>query len=503
MNPFLIYHDRYHTILQSLADQLQADGLIVLIENEPAKLNNLFMAGMGMSTLFLRMGAVIQMSRKLHDGDNSNDALFMKQVMDNLCETLPSDSNWKNLWYYSMQDGSKWQQAVPMDRDKTTLLDRFVTFRNKFVHQNIMLVSEQIYVIQKGLDILQSMSELYKLFEGGLINEIDGKYYWQHEGEQLELHPFVQAGNHEGLPYLFQGLYENKVKAKFINTLYGDETNPKINVPLNDKFTPMQQALRGGAGQVFDHSERMQYYRECFVGREREVDRVINWVIGESYKKVLPIFSEAGMGKGALTTACIDKLIEMQVPVLYHFCESGMSNSLHAILYHFIMQGKKMTAMHGASIWKVQDESLQIKMDKLSSRYYDAIKLFQTLISNCYQPPSKYSDKPLVIIIDGLDEAAVANSQLKINDWFYSYNDNDEPLEDWISPPNVRWIFTYRKMPSGVGNEFQFDGRFALEEIPLIQPLLGLNEDAVREALTPFGISEEFIQVVMEKGEVV
>ena len=159
--------------------------------------------------------------------------------------------------------------------------------------------------------------------------------------------------------------------------------------------------------------------------------------------------------------------------------------------------------MHGASIWKVQDESLQIKMDKLSSRYYDAIKLFQTLISNCYQPPSKYSDKPLVIIIDGLDEAAVANSQLKINDWFYSYNDNDEPLEDWISPPNVRWIFTYRKMPSGVGNEFQIDGRLALEEIPLIQPLLGLNEDAVRKALTPFGITEEFIQVVMEKGEVV
>jgi hypothetical protein len=57
MNPFLKYHDRYHTILQSLADQLQADGLIVLIENEPAKLNNLFMAGMGMSTPILAYGS--------------------------------------------------------------------------------------------------------------------------------------------------------------------------------------------------------------------------------------------------------------------------------------------------------------------------------------------------------------------------------------------------------------------------------------------------------------
>jgi hypothetical protein len=35
------------------------------------------MAGLGMGTLFLRMGAVIQMSQKLHDGDTSNDALFM------------------------------------------------------------------------------------------------------------------------------------------------------------------------------------------------------------------------------------------------------------------------------------------------------------------------------------------------------------------------------------------------------------------------------------------
>ena len=502
MNPFQKYHERYQSIRQSLETQFKGEALLSLIETEPAKLNNLFMAGMGMSTLFLRMGAVIQMSKKLHDGDSSNDALFMKQVMDNLRETLPSDTNWKNLWYASMQEGSKWQKVIPMGQEKTTMLDRFVTFRNKFVHQYIRLVPEQVNDISKGLELMQLMSSLYGLFEGGQIIQLDGKYYWEEAGEQLELHPFVQAGDQEGLPYLFQGLYENKTKAKFINTLFGDETEPQSNASIDDKFTPMQQALRGGAGQVFDHSERMQYYRECFVGREREVDTVVDWVMGGSDKNVLPIFSEAGMGKGAITAACIDKLISMQVPVLNHFCGSGMANSLHAVLYHFMMQGKKMPGMNGASIWKVEDERLQRKMERLPSRYFDAIKLFQTLITDCYYPPARFAEKPLVIVIDGLDEAAVANGQLKISDWFYTYNDKDEPEEDWVSPPHVKWIFTYRAMPGSGKNGFQLGGRFALAEIPMLQPLLGLNEDAVRSALSPFSVSEEFIQAVMEKGAV-
>jgi len=502
MNPFIKYHDRYQEILGSLSGSLENDTLVSLIENEPAKLNNLFMAGLGMSTLFLRMGAVIQMSKKLHDGDSNDDALFMKQVMDNLRETLPSDTNWKNLWYASMQEGSKWQQAIPLGKDKITILDQFVTFRNKFVHQYIRIVPDHIQEITKGLAILQSMSKLYSLFERGSIIQIEEKFYWQEGHDHLELDPFVQSGDQEGLPYLFQGLYENKAKAKFINTLYGDETKPSLNTPLEEKFTPIQQALKGGAGQVFDHSERLQYYRECFVGREREVDVVINWVMDDSEKNVLPIFSEAGMGKGALTTACIDKLVEMQIPVMYHFCGSGMANSLHAVLYHFIMQGKKMPGMNGAGVWKVEDEILQRKMERLPSRYFDAIKLFQNLITNCYKPPARYAGKPLVIVIDGLDEAAVANSQLKISDWFYTYNDKDEPEEDWISPKHIRWIFTYRALPGAVNRGFQLGGRFALEDIPLIQPLLGLTEDSVRLALKPFDVSEEFIKAVMEKGAV-
>jgi hypothetical protein len=503
MSPFQQYHQRYLEIKSVLSNDLKEDSFQDLILNQPARLNNLFMAGLGMGTLFLRMGAVIQMCQKLHDGDTNNDALFMKQVMDNLRETLPSDTNWKNLWYGSMEAGNVWDAAIPRDSNKNSVLDRFVTFRNKFVHQYIRLVPEHFAELRKGLQIMEEMAALYSLFEGGQIVPVKGNYFWNHGGQKLELHPFVQKGDHEGLPYLFQGMYENKSQAKFINTIRGDETKPQPNEPLQSKFQPMHEALRGGAGQVFDHSERMQYYLDCFVGREREVQSVMEWVNSGSLNSVLPIYSEAGMGKGALTAGIIDALIDGNIPVMYHFCGSGMANSLHAILYHFILQGKKMPGMNGAGIWQVEDEALQRKMERLPSRYFDAIKLFQNLLDTSYSPTKKYERKPLVIIVDGLDEAGVANSQLNISDWFYTYNDKDEAEEDWQSPEFVKWIFSYRSMANQGKEGFRLDGRFNIENNELLQPLGGLSEVAVREALKPFDVSEEFIQTVMERGAVI
>lgn len=498
MTPFVQYHSRY----LGFSNTFDLDQLLKHVEEDSAGLNNLFMAGLGMGTLFLRMGAIIQMSEKLHDGDTSNDALFMKQVMDNLRETLPSDTNWKNLWYASMKPDSKWDKAIPRDSNKTSILDRFVTFRNKYVHQSIQLLPEYLKEIEKGKRILDEMANLYDLFAAGEIERKDELYYWKQGERTLELSPFVQKGAQEGLPYLFQGLYENKSKAKFINTVYGDETQPEVNQQLDEKFEPLQQALRGGAGQVFDHSERMQYYLDCFVGREREVRSVLEWVNGDSINNVLPIYSEAGMGKGALTAGIIDCLMQVNIPVMYHYCGSGMANSLHAVLYHFILQGKKMPGMKGAGIWKVEDESLTRKVDRLPSRYHDAIHLFQNLLDVCYSPSKKYQGKPLIIVIDGLDEASVANSQLKVSDWFYTYNDKDEPLEDWKSPDFVKWIFTYRSLPGNNKEGFRLDGRFSLEQNELVQPMQGLTEEAVREALKQFNVSEEFIQTVMDRGAV-
>ena len=502
MSPFNQYYNRFQGIFSELSNSLSSDAVNRLLDEQPGKLNNLIMAGMGMGTLFLRMGAVIQMCEKLHDGDSGNDALFMKQVMDNLRETLPSDTNWKNLWYASMTLGSAWEKTIPFDASKSTVLDRFVTFRNRFVHQQISLKQEHASELIKGLEVLGEMAELKVLFDQSSVELEGDKYFWKQGEKMLELHPFVQRGEQDDLPYLFQGLYDNKSKAKFINTLRGNETEPSVNEPLNERFEPIRKALMGGAGHVFDHSERIKYYLGCFVGRDREIDSVVQWVDGTSGNQVLPIFSEAGMGKGALSAGIVDRLLADRIPVMYHFCGSGMANSLHAILYHFILQGKSMPGMNGAGVWKVEDEAIQKRMTRLPSRYFDAIKLFQTLLTGCYKAPGKFKDKPLVILIDGLDEAAVSNSQLKISDWFYTYNDKDEPQEDWMSPEHVRWIFTYRSLPDKSKGGFQLGGRFSLEKIDSLQPLAGLSEEAVRAALKPFDVSEEFVEAVLERGAV-
>ena len=498
MTPFLLFQNRYTAI----RGEFNGVDITEWIEKDSSQLNNLFMAGFGMGTLFLRMGAVIQVSGKLNDGEPNNDSIFLKQVLDNLRETLPSDTNWKNLWYAAMEADSKWDLAIPRDGNKNSMLDRFVTFRNKYVHQIIRLIPEHAKEVEKGIFLLDEIVGLITLFQGGEVLLKEGHYYWKQEDLELDLYPFVQKGERNELPYLFQGLYENKSKAKFINTIYGDETLPQINSPLDETFKPMQKALRGGAGQVFDHGERLQYYLDCFVGREREVRSVLNWVKLNSSNNVLPIYSEAGMGKGALIAGIIDALLKESVPVMYHFCGSGMANSLQAVLYHFILQGKKMPGMNGAGIWKVDGEGIQRKMERLPSRYQDTIHLFQALLSDCYSPAKKYEGQPLVIMIDGLDEAAVANSQLRISDWFYTYNEKDEPEEDWKSPKHVRWIFTYRSMPDQTKDGFRLDGRFDLEKNELIQPLKGLSESAVCEALEKFGVSNEFIQTVMERGAV-
>jgi hypothetical protein len=201
MNPIEQYYARYRDIRAKLKDRLQGDSLPQTLEGKPAAINNLFMAGLGMSTLFLRMGAVIQLSEKLHDGNAGNDALFLKQVMDNLRETLPSDTNWKNMWYASMDLESKWEQAIPRDRNKNSMLDRFVTFRNKFVHQYVRVIPEHAAELNKGLIVIDEMASLYALFEGGEVVLDEGLFYWkQNTKPPCLLHPFVQEAMQDGVP---------------------------------------------------------------------------------------------------------------------------------------------------------------------------------------------------------------------------------------------------------------------------------------------------------------
>jgi hypothetical protein len=205
--------------------------------------------------------------------------------------------------------------------------------------------------------------------------------------------------------------------------------------------------------------------------------------------------SPAGMGKGALIADVIEQLKKDKTQVLYHFCGAGIQNSLHATLYHLIIQGKEY--------WNRSDESLDRKLNRLPSKFIDVIHLFQSLLSKeNLKLNAKNESGNLVIIIDGLDEAQVAYSQLKISDWFYSYNEKEEPEEDWRSASNIRWIFTYRCEENGTESFFQFPKMKELAEIQILQPLTGLSPEAVDEVFIDFKVSEEFKQGVIKNSEI-
>lgn len=495
------YIDRYQSQIEELnLSDLSKDRLIELFIEDRSGLNNLFMAGMGASTLIIRLGAVYQLVKRLHEGDVEEDALLTKQIIDNLRENLPSDTNWKIIWEVCVKIEDKtWSKPLQKSKgEQQNVLEKFISFRNKFVHGYIGLEEQYIKQIHKGLEAVHEIctihSSLFKDFE---LSCKDGKYHLNYNKQSYSLHPFIQEGAKDS-PYIFQGLYHNKQVPELIGVNFGDTVKHETNEAYEEVFEPMTRSLKIGAGQVFDHSNRINYYKECFVGRDKESDAIINWAKGQDELNVLPVFSDAGMGKGALMANVIDTLRskENQMPVLYHFCGSGIQNSLHAVLYHLIIQGQKYPP-NGAPLWKVEDEQIERKLKRLPSRYHDVIHLFQDLLDQCFSPPKSLSNGNLVILIDGLDEAAVAYANLHISDWFYKYDDKGEIESDWESASNIRWIFTYRK------GFYRFSERFKQTKIETLQPLQGLSAEAAHNALEQFEPSPEFLEEVIKRGAIV
>ena len=125
-----------------------------------------------------------------------------------------------------------------------------------------------------------------------------------------------------------------------------------------------------------------------------------------------------------------------------------------------------------------------------------AIHFFQDLLDNHFKPPKNLGSGNLLILIDGLDEAAVAYPNFHISDWFIKYDNNGNALSEWKSSPNIRWLFTYRK------GFYRFPENLKLFKMKILQPLEGLNTDAASRALDKFGPSEEFLKAVIQKGAI-
>lgn len=495
MNPLHKYQERFQQIKAEKNISSDSAQIVNLIESDPAGLNNYFMAAFGMSTLMLRLGAVIQMCQKFERLEEAGDALFLKQILDNLRETLPSDTSWKNLWTLSAES-EQWLAPTRKPKNAESLLNRFVTFRNRFVHQQIKIDTTFVNQLTVAVALFDEMADLIGLFNLGEIILIEDKYYWQENGLKVCLYPYLQASGDDKEAYIFQGLYHNKTQAQLLNLRFGDEIEQDAQEHIEPNFEPIKDQLRGGAGQVFDHSERIAYYQSCFVGREREQAAVHQFCTSQDELNVLCVKSPAGMGKGALIANVIEQLKTEKTQVLYHYCGAGIQNSLHATLYHFILQGL------GNQYWLKTDETIQRKLDRLPSKYIDVIHFFQNLLNENLAVQKANTTENLVIILDGLDEAQVAYPQLKISDWFYTYNEKEEPEEDWRSPSNIRWIFTYRCSEDGSEPFYRFPKMKELAESSILQPLSGLSPEAVDEAFKLFMVSNEFKEMVIEKAEI-
>ena len=184
----------------------QAEDLMTWMSKDVSGLNNYYMAALGMGTLVLRLGAVIQLCRKLRRGDAGMDALFVRQVLDNLREVLPSDSNWRRIWEISTEpEDALYGPITRPTKNSQSLLERFVTFRNRFVHGQIRLVESDATKLALAGEMFEEMRLLASLLSEGRLSLTDGRYMWCLDDEIVSLHPFVQPGEQDGLPCIFQG----------------------------------------------------------------------------------------------------------------------------------------------------------------------------------------------------------------------------------------------------------------------------------------------------------
>jgi hypothetical protein len=486
------------------------------------------------------MGAVLMIAEKTKS-EAEKDVSFLKIISEKLIHKLPADGEWKDIWkaYLTNDNKSEWTRIVnenpSISNYNSKIYESFVTFRNNIVHQDVIIKSEladnEIDEIIKGLKILDAMSMFQERFQNSIISTKDNEVYFQYKPkeEKLKISPYVQINKDNEpesigiMPYLFQGRYYKG--AKFIST-EGTETNEKIDSSVDETFEQIKSDIaRFNGDKAFDFKEKINNYNKWCIGRETEVKAILEWINNsETDKNVMPIFAPAGLGKGALVAEVIKHLKNQEINTLFHFCGSGSQNNLHAILYHLIIQGKnydyldKHKNKQKKDIWNKNalSQKVQGRIDRLPTQYVDVIELFQALLIgpelelDNNNKPFKNEKSKLVIIIDGLDEAAVADQTKRISDWFYTYNENGERDEKWVSPEHIKWIFTYRS--SGEKDEkggYQFE-RFEFNTYTLeqVQPLEGLTPEAVKnglqiefEKLEP-ALTDDFLETIIKKGAV-
>jgi hypothetical protein len=592
LNPIPKYTDRYDYLVNEINPALfEKDRFLNLQEDQREKLisslYNFYLAALGLSTLILRLAAIIRISEKFEDRTSvEKDISLIKVILQNLKDNKPTDTNWRNLLeYFTIISGNndwiKWFE-IDSKNHKSIFLEELIKYRNFIAHGEFSTNSDEIRKILNCFSKIRAVAENFKEAVITYEQAEDARCFYYIVGDKIKikktaLYPFVSdslsfnddfTGFESDFPYLFQGLYEYEEGklAKLINSLNGEEvkqTADSTKVQFYSFFQQLENVLSGNNGDSFKSSNenRLANYLKCIIGREKELTLAATWTKLSDQNNILPVFAPAGMGKGAF----VAKLIKMSrseknhVNTIYHFCSTGLQNSLHAILYHLIITGKE----NGA--WNKYNRMLFDKISKPPVAYPALIKLFQDLLAEVdnheyelkenrkrfdagymkipdfiayleknflfaelksfckevliKEPANIFAQKALdtndfsvdkisknvLVIIDGLDDAKLSFPNQSIADWFRVVdNMGNFTNMNWTSPPNIRWVFTYRHVLSAEEKGYRFPITESIKEIKSLQPLMPLDEHSVRDFLSSnefFSLEKEVIDAVIEKGQ--
>jgi len=280
------YEDLKGDLVKSVGDLSSDENLKKAISSHHQLLNNIVMAGLGMGTLYLRMGAVLMIAEKTKEGLEP-DVSFLKVIADKLIHKLPADGDWLEIWkkFLETEKQCKWNEIISKSA-QPDIHSAFVSLRNDIAHQEIIVSPFcELSQIQKTLKILDGMTSFRILFEQSIISTENNEVYFQYSSneEKLKISPYVQINKSNEpeevgiLPYLFQGRYY--AGAKFINT-EGTETNAKKDESVDDTFEKIKSEIaRFNGDKAFDFDEKIKTYNDWCIGREDEINAIKEWTI--------------------------------------------------------------------------------------------------------------------------------------------------------------------------------------------------------------------------------
>ena len=458
---------------------------------EEREIFNYLYSLLGPGTLLLRFGAVILLGeylREIREGGQVN-AVLNHTVLQNLKDALPTDTGWRLLFQKAAETVTEETGVIGMLRDfacetagpgeRRTLLEAFVTIRNKTVHQALELAPP---ALMATLELLERFAGKMLVFDECEFKEEEGRVRFWSAGLNLDLHPFVQGGES---PYLFQGIYGSRDDSilRLLGTAEGDETAVPPS-EAEEYFHSMRKSSAGLVSRAFDFSEIISNYGECFVGRDEELEALRAFRDSPGETRFLPVYAPAGFGKSALL-ACFSGFEETRERVLLHLCGGSERSNPMNIVFSLLN--------HNKNLWNRLSNEIKTRVSRLPGNYDGAIELFQHTLAeydrNC-------RGATLVVIIDGVDEAEVAWPNLPLWNLLYvkeKDEEGNESIRPWDIPENIRIIFGYREGTTGRKD-------IPAASIDILQPMRPLGEGSVDQAFARFGISKTVQNAIIDHG---